>query len=240
MAILFVATSVQWINIFGTLNHLQNVSEATLSAWVKVVSIPATERYIVFFGTNAAATARAALSVRSDTGRFRVNARRVDADGLTVLDGSGTPGQVAFGQTTHVAATFRYATTTNTISLYINGVLNVQQGLGGAGGNTSNTASADVGIGGISAANTRFDGTIEDVRVYQRALSDSEIFGLYTARGRDRNFANCVGLWRMNEGPPTGVVGAVPSSVGGAQGAGVASPVYAASIVQAGRARRLD
>ncbi len=84
---------------------------------------------------------------------------------------------IAIGQTAHAALTFDGTT----LRLYINGSLDKQEPYGFSGVYFS---TEDVMIGAFNA-NTgytfnRYDGTLDDVCVWNRALSESEVAGLAT------------------------------------------------------------
>ncbi len=91
---------------------------------------------------------------------------------------------IALGEWTHVAIT--WSNSSQTARFYINGTLNSTQ--------TDNTivekasGSADLEIGDLrnhlNGGQFAFDGSIDDVRVYNRALSASEITALYTWTSR--------------------------------------------------------
>ena len=59
----------------------------------------------------------------------------------------------------------------NTLRLYVNGTLVTSRSTTGSYG----TSTGPLVIGGTSTASTFFDGLLDEVRVYQRALSQSEI-----------------------------------------------------------------
>ena len=78
-----------------------------------------------------------------------------------------------------------------------------------------------------------FNGLIFDARIYNRALSPSEVKTLYESRGSDNIVNGLVGRWLMNEGTD-GAVAAGANSVidisgDGNHGTPVNSPIYRAS-----------
>ena len=80
---------------------------------------------------------------------------------------------VAVGAWTHVAATYNGTTA----SVYVNGVLAGSQAFTGY-----NLASGGVRLGEyVSATGYKFAGAIENARVYNRALSATEIAALYAS-----------------------------------------------------------
>jgi hypothetical protein len=75
------------------------------------------------------------------------------------------------GKWVHMAATFDGTT----MRIYINGVQNASRVLAPF---TFETTSGDVVIGALAATNQRFNGSIDEMRLYGRALSQSEIISL--------------------------------------------------------------
>lgn len=57
-------------------------------------------------------------------------------------------------------------------------------------------------------------GRLEDVRVYDRALSAQEIEAIYTARGRDSIIEGLVHWWKLDEGAPSANVTSIVDQVG--------------------------
>ena len=85
------------------------------------------------------------------------------------------PKPVPLGQWTHVAATYD----NQTMHIYVNGVDQASRERGGA----IRPAERDVCIGSYSQSTQRaaFDGVLDEVRIYARALSAEEIRGRYDA-----------------------------------------------------------
>lgn len=77
------------------------------------------------------------------------------------------------------------------------------------------------------------DGDVEDVRTYNRALSDAELDSLYASRSRLVNTAGLVAYWRLDDGPDgadaLGATAALDSSGNGKHLAATAAPTYRAS-----------
>jgi hypothetical protein len=101
-----------------------------------------------------------------------------------ILFGTGNPdvtiksGFVADGKWHFVAA--RRIRATGALSLFIDGSL-VATGIGGT---QSLTASPYIRIGSLQTNTNFFKGIIDEVRIYNRALSDDEILALYQAKAR--------------------------------------------------------
>jgi hypothetical protein len=93
---------------------------------------------------------------------------------------------IPLNEWTHVAYSFTYGNTSNQVNerwLYVNGVLDTYDNYSGSDDfNVSN-----IFIGWESRFNDSFNGTIDEVRIYNRSLSTSEILDLYNL---DKNTYN--------------------------------------------------
>jgi hypothetical protein len=81
---------------------------------------------------------------------------------------------ISSGQWVHIAAARR---TTGNLKIFVNGKLDSF----GIGGTAPLTANPNIHIGGNTINNLYFDGLIDDLRLYNRALSDAEIATLAVA-----------------------------------------------------------
>jgi hypothetical protein len=160
----------------------------------------------------------------------------LDADALSAYDGSST----TTGTTYFVCAVNKYNETAS--QLYVNGTYVGAITVAGWTGSSSNTTAANFGIGGRGDNGSNpFDGTIDDVRVYSRALSAAEINNLYYARGRDNILYLLAHRYPMNEGSAgttASGTNATKDKCQGFNGTPTNSPVYASSIVSHRRRRR--
>jgi len=104
-------------------------------------------------------------------------------------------GGTVSGDWTHVMGTYDGGT----MRLYVNGVQ-----VGSAGGLSGNlpASTANVIIGSQANGSNYFDGIIDDVQIYHRALSDSEIQALYDGSGQ----ANIPPTVSANASPQAGLV----------------------------------
>jgi hypothetical protein len=91
-----------------------------------------------------------------------------------------------------------YDTTAALLRMYIDGVQEATTATGATG--SVNTQSLVIGNGPWPLR--VFNGLMEDVRVYNRALTADEVQTIYASRGRDRIVSGLVGRWVMNEGAP--------------------------------------
>jgi hypothetical protein len=166
-------------NYISTTNasHLQPTSAVTIAAWVKGNSWGAGTDVDMILRKGEANPNNYALAI-SD-GRVELL--------LDGSDGSGIRGNTVLsaGQWYHVAAVWDGST----VRLFVNGVLD----------NTPPSRTGTIGadtrplyIGGRSGADF-FDGMIRDVRIYNRAVYDSEI----------QKLAGLLGHWMFDEGSGT-------------------------------------
>jgi len=162
------------ITVSGT--NKPTVDEVTISAWVKINNFRSANHHVIasdisgnngFYMTiyRASATNRLYLSVRNGTS---------SETHYATIDG----GLLEFGRWYHIAA--KYDKTAEEISYYVNGVKDseVDTVAGGFGSIAQNTQNMDIGHD-TSISTSQFDGTIDDLRIYNRALSADEITALY-------------------------------------------------------------
>lgn len=145
----------------------------TITAWIKADSTVA-DKVIAYWGTNSSGQ-KNSFRVQDDHGtantiRFEVNSGYV-VGSTDVLDDAWH----------HVAVTWEDDGTPNVLdaNLYVDGVLEAQSASLSAAMNT--VSGSDVKIGRDDVGKF-FDGIIDDVRIYDRALSAAEISGLSTLR----------------------------------------------------------
>ena len=143
-------------------NATLNLSSAgTIEAWVKLNSLGRWHGVIAKGFVNSDRDHNYALEV-NDSNRVRC----ILGNGLSgqVLDSTIT---MTTGQFRHLACTWDGAS----LSLYVDGVLNAETSLDSTpAGNT-----APLSIGQFGGASDPLHGTIDEVRIYQRALSQAEI-----------------------------------------------------------------
>jgi hypothetical protein len=90
---------------------------------------------------------------------------------------------------------------------YVNGV--VDSTVGSVGALTSTAITTDIGTDPSLPTTRNFTGTIDDVRIYNRALSATEVKALYTAEsarlgtGNNSLKTNLVGYWKYDDGSGT-------------------------------------
>jgi hypothetical protein len=134
------------------------------------------------------------MQIELVSGDYLYVARRLDADGSTVVQG-GAP---AVDVLAHVVGVAKF--TGGGIDLYIDGVFIGTTANAGWTANSANTTSGNAHIGSEDdGAGNYFNGTIDDVRIYHRALSANEINTIYRARGRDNILEGLHCRWTFSE-----------------------------------------
>ena len=163
---------------------ISNSTTGTISAWVKMNSLVNAHK-IVCYGGGAAAAVQGlfGLEIRQDGSNYYFSVINVPVDGTPSAD-------IVHGNTVLQSGVwYHVALTSNGSSwkLYVNGVaetLTAQLGNGNTGrwfGNTSVAAPDKTYIGGArfnGADVGSFPGAIDEVRIYDRALSASEVAAL--------------------------------------------------------------
>jgi hypothetical protein len=148
-------------------------SAMTISAWFKADKLGTLDPRIISKATSSAETDHYFMlgtTIVSTANRLRFRLK-VGGTTKTLVASSGN---VPIGQWVHAVA--RY--TGSTMTLYLNGV---QVGSLAATGAITTSASVPVAIGRNPQAYAPFDGIIDEVRVYNRALDTSEISSLYSS-----------------------------------------------------------
>lgn len=91
---------------------------------------------------------------------------------------ANSPEVISAGQWYHLVGTYDKSLPSNNIKFYVNGVLKAQ---------ATQTTGADISANTLKigrrseGANNYFNGTIDDVRIYNRALSSQEVSNLYNS-----------------------------------------------------------
>lgn len=149
--------------------QLSGYSAMTVSAWIYVNQYTASYSGIVADLGGAWNERSFAITQEDVVGRIDFSFASGNNGQIVVVDNLPTQ------QWIHIACTFQ---ANNLIIVYINGVLNQQASttLG-----TLNTDTRNLYIGYY--INKAFNGTIDEVRIYNRALTAEEILLLYASRG---------------------------------------------------------
>ena len=154
-------------------------SGLTLMGWFNADTIPTSDPRII---SKASSTSEAdawwQLST-TDVGASRYLRMRIKAGGITTTFADSStnllPGQWYFAVGTYHAASGQ-------MKLYLEGA-EIASGTHAVGGPVDTDPTVPVAIGANGTAERFFDGILDDVRVYDRVLSTTEIAGLFTAGG---------------------------------------------------------
>ena len=143
-------------------NSILNIGtgSVTFSAWIKPASTMSGNAGIIGGASGAAGIL---------LNNMKPQITKVNAWGSTVSTAT-----VPVGSWTHVAVTFDNASTTNNLKYYINGALVDTFSYN----NSSDFTVVTNVIGSRNGSNDYFNGTIDDVCIYKRVLSASEIASL--------------------------------------------------------------
>lgn len=181
-------TIAQFIDIPGPITSTANQAALSISCWIRCRTLPIADNFnLAVWTTNAAASSRMSINCRNATpGTVSIIGRALDADALTRFE-TVSATVLQRGVWIHLVACIQF--TTRNFRLFVNGV-NEPIALTGANGmtagNTSNTNSNKARIGANpNAATERFDGLIEDVRLYQKFIGPDEAMTIYSELGRD-------------------------------------------------------
>jgi hypothetical protein len=163
-------------------NFIRNAPGATIMAWIRLDGDATNDRYIMAISNSLGSGGpRAYLRVTT----FQGSARFAIAG--SIEDGPGANGVIAStnlvaGQTYFVAGVLNFANSTTAI--YVNGVQENFGGVLGWGGNSLDAPNKYAEIGSAAVApnvltQRYFPGAIDGVRIFSRALADTEIANLY-------------------------------------------------------------
>jgi hypothetical protein len=145
----------------------------SVTAWIRAEPVQANSSVMVGWGANNA-TERYSFRLNKTAADGAMYALRLEIQGSRVV--ATTP--VNDGQWHHIAATHGDGALINQVTFYVDGRLDAQSGT--SGGGLINTASTSVVLGnsGHNTATYGYSGAIDDVRIYDHALSDVEILGV--------------------------------------------------------------
>lgn len=176
---------------------LNNVPGACICGWVKHFTQPTgTEDRILSVGaSDIADNSRASLGILDDD-RVYVAARTQIADPGVIIPSTGT---VPLNIMTFVAANFSFAGIAQ-VSFYINDAFIDTVAGDWTVGNMMGADSLASAIG-ASAGGLRFymDGTLDDVRLYNRMLSANELQTIFGCKGSDAIYYGLRARYNMEE-----------------------------------------
>ncbi len=163
----------------STTRPLDGLQQLTLSAWVKIVAQGSASTAIIAKRTNASAgTNSYTLSIS--------NSRRlgVTLNGSNSVAANTNNTQLTIGEWYHVVMVFDGTLSTQNVKLYLNGVPELFGHLP-AVTTIGRRATTPLRIGDYSsvpvAGGASFNGLIDEVRVYNRALNQQEVSNLFVA-----------------------------------------------------------
>ncbi len=152
----------------GNSDSLQLTESMTISAWINSTAYPYDDAAIVSKGLGAGGFQ---LDTTIDTGPRTIGFKLTNASGAYMIRYGSTT--LAPNQWYHVTGVYNAGT--RTMDVYLNGVLDNGQ-LVGTVTSTQQTSALNVVLGKRSGANGyEFNGRIDEVRIYDRAISLTEI-----------------------------------------------------------------
>jgi hypothetical protein len=216
MAIDLTAASAQYVDV-GVTNIPANNANQSVSCWFFYTVNPTGNQNLIAMMNDPASSGDQVGFRDQGTGEHILSWA---FGGSTLVEGTFLPTTDAWH---HVVWTWDGTTH----SLYVDGVLD----------NTSTTAPQTatptaVNIGRWTGGSEYFEGTVDDIRVYDRALSSEEIETMYAALGVDGIVAGLVSRWTMKEGSPGSIASGAGNvkdlAVNANNGEAFASPTYEA------------
>jgi hypothetical protein len=195
MSLTFSRAAAQYLTV--PYNAVLAPTAITLAAWVNPSNVTA-QRVVSRYVTNSTGNPVWALEVNANNCQFALvnyNGGLLGLGASYSLD-TAAGGTVPAGQWTHIAGTFNNA---NMIA-YVNGVQVATTARTQAIFASSTAMSIGAHYNG-TAASSLFDGSMDDVRIYGRALSPNEILSLYTTRGSDMNLLNLIANYQFSNTP---------------------------------------
>ena len=202
----------------------RNKTAVSCSAWIKPDSV--TGRHFVFYESNSLNSGQTRFGLRIDGGAIECVGRDDDSDNFTRF-ASSYIGTVVTGVWQHAVAVFD--PTGGGCKVYLDGV-DVTSSSINTGDGFPNTASLTQVVGGIgSTSGYYFDGQIQNLKVWDRAITAAEVATLYHRPWEGSNYGdiwpysppaagsmtvstdtaatslmtNCVGWWPLTTGTGT-------------------------------------
>jgi len=157
----------------GSPATLDNMTEKTVSAWIKPGSFPSYQYIISKYG----------IPLRGwDLGIGSTNSSLTLEAFFSGADGTWRGPTIRSGEWQHIVMTYSYASAVNVPVFYINGVATTTTVISQPTGTYNSDSSDFFGIGrDPTYGGTGYSGTLDEVRIYNRILSASEIMALYNA-----------------------------------------------------------
>src|SRR3989344_2227598 len=228
----------------GSGSSLDNLPAITFSAWI-YPRAQGTRLFVTNRGNPESSGWRFAFdSATAGSMRFTVDYSTTD---LVTRNNSPDANSVApLNKWTHIAVTWNGSATATNVKIYFNGVgANSYSTANGVGDRVDDNAqNLIIGHNEALTSNGGFNGLIDEVRVYNRALSAAEIQALYKSGAAKINASQnskltngLVGMWSFN-GPDLTTTTAYDRSGQGNNGTLTNGPVPAAGTI--GQALNFD
>jgi uncharacterized protein (TIGR02145 family) len=158
----------------GSASSLDDIDYLTVSAWIQ----PKTPGYsnsgnIIRKGENNSISSWAFGFQQGYLGSLGFSHAFSSTDGFWRIEA------IRMNQWAHVVATYDRTSASNNPIFYVNGIATTTIVLSPPAGTASSDAAKVLYLGGIASANRNFDGSLDDVRIYNRILSATEVKQLY-------------------------------------------------------------
>jgi hypothetical protein len=199
-----------------------STSELTITAWGNPDAVGTADEQVIIAKSNGS----------GNVGPFKMQVEESPDVLRGLVNDNSDDGATAISAATWTFFAMVYDSVDKT--LYINAVQDATEA--SADGDV-NTNADPFKIGAVDAGtNVReFDGLLDDIRVYTRALSLAELQTIYTLVGQDNIVNDLLWRWRMNELSP-GTAATIANSIidlaGNQNGDPENSPVYAEGILR--------
>lgn len=183
----FESSSSQYLSASAA--NCRIAGSQSFSAWVKVESLPVATQSRIIGVSDSTPTNYVALTLM-DTGKYAFQ-----VSGLTATQILSDVDAV-IGTWTHVVGV--YNSSTSKLFVYVNALA---KELAVTGSHTAGSGNLAIGrLGDYTSASTYFDGFIDDVAVFDIALSADQVKELYEGRyiGELPKDTGCQGLWHFN------------------------------------------
>lgn len=167
-----------YVELQNTKNTFALGSPFTISAWIKPEVLSAVQEYTVFANANGDnSNAGTRMIINQNTAELIFYLQESAAIYTQVTSATNT---ITLGQWSHVVGTYDGTNGNEQLQIYVNGVLvDDTETDGGSGDPTSITTTSNMRIGNDLLNDDEFDGSIDDVAVFSRVLTVSEINSIY-------------------------------------------------------------
>lgn len=197
--------------IVGDMDSFDALTELSVCTWVKHDEISDDDFILTKMDNN---TWVGVMLLRDDVGQEtgRTDMYKAYISGTAYIEGATNSSVV--GVWTHVCMTFKANDATG-LHLYVNGVEDANSPVSTVGTMGVDSGTSNLGIGRYEpGAQNYFDGNIDNIQVYGRALSSSEIVSNYNMVDGETPYssAGLLAFWKLNELSGTS---AANSAVGG-------------------------